>query len=163
MIGTWIYDFYTPYTLVLTVGIPISTMSYCYIRMFLALNESKKRFHSSKKDTSELSSAGHKLRLAQINIFQTCLLMTVLFLLSWLTAKSAQFLYAVGIYKTLGGNHFALGNLAVVINSGVNPFVYVLRYDDFKQQLKKLFKSSRRYNDDSIVMSKSGSYTDKLR
>lgn len=141
MLGTWLTEFYTPYTFVLAVAIPLTTMSYCYVKMFLALSESKMRFHSSTKGSS--SSSEHKIRLAQSNIFQTCLIMTVLFLVSWLSAKSAQLLYSIGIYESLSGNHYTLGNLAIVANSCVNPYIYVLRYEDFQHQLRELVKQTR--------------------
>lgn len=144
MIGTWLWDFYTPYTLVLAVAIPLSTMIYCYIKMFVVLNESKKRFHSSAIDDGNVSSSDRKIRHAQINIFQTCLIMVILFLVSWMSSKSALFLYSIGFYKTLSGNHYTLGNLAVTANSCVNPYVYALRYDDFKYQLMYIFKARRK-------------------
>ena len=134
---TVLWDFYAPYLFILSMVFPLTTMLVCYIRMIRALNESKKMFQSSEQ-LNDKSSSVHKLRLAQSNLFEACLIMVVIFLVAWLASKFALFLYIVGYYPTLDNDHYKLGNLAVVINSCVNPYVYALRYNDFKKQIKVL-------------------------
>lgn len=144
MFGTFLWDAYAPYTFVLSMAIPLTTMCYCYVKMFKVLNDSKKTFHSATKGESNSSSSVDKLRVAQINIFQTCVIMVVFFLVSWLSSKSALFLFSIGYYKSLAGNHYTLGNFAILANSCVNPFIYALRYDEFKQQALVLMKVKTR-------------------
>ena len=140
--GTFLVDFYSPYTFVLAMAVPLTTMMFCYARMLRALNESRKMFGGGSQSESGKESSGsssvHKLRMAQMNIFQTCFIMIVFFLVAWVTQKSAVFLFVIHYYKGLNNQHYALGNLGILFNSCVNPYIYAVRYDDFKNQIRVL-------------------------
>ena len=130
--GTFFWDGLTAYLVATAVGIPISVMVVCYTRMIYALYKSSRSLGTSNSANSD------KLRLAQQNIFQTCLIMIVVFLVCWITFEVAGVMYILKIYKNLTGTHFTIGTLLTILNSGINPYIYVFRYEDFKIQLRKL-------------------------
>ena len=130
---TTFWDWMIPYVCFLAIGIPLVVMTVCYSRMFYSLYKSSRSL-GSKADSGNV----HKLNQAQLNIFQTCLIMIIIFLACWLTFESAMTMYIFKFYKDLAGIHYSIGNLLTLVNSGINPYIYVFRYDDFKKQLKTL-------------------------
>ena len=133
------WDWMSPYICFIAIGIPLSVMSICYIRMFYALYKS-----SRSLGVNSANGKTDKLRLAQMNIFQTCLIMILIFLVCWMTLESALVLFIFEYYNTLSGTHYSVGTLLTIVNSGINPYIYVFRYDDFKKQLRKLFNVKQR-------------------
>ena len=129
------WEWMSLYFTIIGVGIPLSIMVVCYARMFYALYKSSRTIGRK----SEVRSID-KLRLAQVNLIQICFIMIVLFLICWATGLSAFLLFTLNYYKTLSNTHYSVGMLMVILNSGLNPYIYVFRYDDFKNQLKKLCK-----------------------
>ena len=135
MFSTPLWNIYPSYELTLAIVIPLIITTICYSRMFYALHQSTKM---SKCDSGILQSSGaniHKLRLAQINIFKTCFSMLVVFLVCWTTMESAVVLFICNIYTSLSNLHYTIGRLAVILNSCLNPYIYAIRYDDFRQQV----------------------------
>ena len=148
--GTFLMDGLTPYFVVIAIGIPISVMVVCYTRMIYALYRSSRSLGTSNSANSD------KLRLAQQNIFQTCLIMIVVFLVCWITFEAGAVMYILKIYKDLKGTHCTIGTLLILLNSGVNPYIYVFRYEDFKMQLRKLMAKRK------ITEAKSEHYLSKI-
>ena len=101
--------------------------------MFLALRESQNSFKNGESEASV-----HKLRLAQMNIFKTCVIIVCLYLVAWLTLESSLLLYILGIYESLGDYHHSVGDVLVTLNSCVNPFIYAMSYEDFKKRIKTM-------------------------
>ena len=128
----WV-DVQSYYAIVVSFGIPFTIIVFCYSHMFIALNESQKKFNSGNIE----SSSTDKLRLAQMNIFKTCVIIVIVYLTAWITAQSSIVLYLIGYYNTLG-LHDQIGDTLITFNSCVNPFVYVIKYDDFKIRFKFL-------------------------
>ena len=141
--GTTLWDVVAPYLVVIAIVIPCLIMVVCYTRMLLALKSSAKLLKTSNADfncNSQNITNVDNLRIAQANIFQTCLIMMVVFLSCWLTIESAVILFIFKTYLNLSNNHYAIGRLLAVFNSCVNPYIYAIRYTDFKVQLKKLLR-----------------------
>ena len=115
--------------------IPLVVSVACYTRMLLVLRQSERK---SKLLVDFQSQSIHKLRLAQLNVFKTCLMVLISFVICNMTLQSAVFLFIFGYYKTLSSNHFTFGYLLVLLNSCLNPFIYATLYTDDKQQVHKL-------------------------
>lgn len=133
---TFWFDVEGYYAIVLSFGIPSTIMITCYTRMFLLLNNSRQMFNS-KESFSETSE--HKLRLAQMNIFKTCVIIVIVYIASFSTGQSAKLLFLLGYYKQIG-THGHMGNVFMTFNSFINPVVYAMQYHDFKVRLKLLLK-----------------------
>ena len=103
----------------------------------------------SSSQQSAVEKSTNASRLAQINIFETCLIVTVLFLACWTTTETALFMYIIDVYEDLSSNHYTTGRLLILLNSCLNPYVYTLRYREFKKQLRVLIgleKNSNKLN-----------------
>ena len=126
--------YYSPHLFTISLMIPLTVMVFCYTRMFIALRSSMKMSTSAASDSKTV----HKSRLAQVNIFETCLIMTIIFVICWTTAQSALLLNILKVYTDSQNYHFSIGRLMVLFNSCLNPYIYAIRYRDFKQQLRAL-------------------------
>ena len=133
--GTWFFNFYPIYMFIFSTAIPLVVSVACYTRMLLVLRQSERQ---SKLMVDFQSQSIHKLRLAQLNVFKTCLVVLISFIICNMTLQSAVFLFIFGYYKTLSSNHFTFGYLLVLLNSCLNPFIYATLYTDAKQQVHKL-------------------------
>ena len=127
--GTVYFDLIPPYSLLIAIGIPVTVMLTCYARMIYPLYKS-----SNKIQSTALSNS----RAAQMNLFQTCFIMLIIFLGCWLTMESAIVMYIIGEYPNLSNDHYNIGHYMVVFNYAVNPYilVYLIRYKVFTDQLK---------------------------
>ena len=133
LLRTFWVDVQSYYAIVVSFGIPITVILFCYVHMFAALIESLKKFHSGNSQ----SSSTDKLRLAHMNIFKTCVIIVIVYLAAWITIESSIFLYLIGYYEILG-LHNQIGAISVTFNSCVNPFIYAMKYEDFKIRFKSL-------------------------
>ena len=137
MLNNFLWTFYSPYEVTIAFVFPLSISIFCYGRMFYCLRQSARSTADSK------SSNVDKLRLAQMNIFKTCLLVIGIFIVCWTVLKLSVFLYMSGVYPSLDTTLYAIGIAMVTLNSAVNPYIYVFRYDDFKNELKLMMKLSK--------------------
>ena len=138
MWGTIYMDLVIPYLLTIAICIPVAVMVVCYLRMIRALYRSSKSFKSTPGQTNS-----KKLHAAQMNLFQTCLIMLIVFLACWLTSQSAVLMYILDRYPGLSNDHYSIGHLMVLINSEINPYIWAIRYDEFQKQLIHLFGLGR--------------------
>ena len=90
------------------------------------------------KSTNMESTQSDKMRSAQRNMLETCLIITIVFVLCWLTNAIGLLLTIFHYYDNLNNKCYTNGRLLILLNSGINPYVYVVRYEDFKKQLKTL-------------------------
>ena len=150
MWGTVFMDLVLPYLFIISTCMPVGVMVVCYLRMIRALYRSSKTFKSTPGQANSI-----KLHAAQINLFQTCLLMLIVFLTCWLTSQSAVLLYILDKYSSLSNDHYSIGRLMVLINSVINPYIWAIRYDEFQNQLIHLFrlgKTVTKVNESTINM-----------
>ena len=124
------------YAFVVDCGIPTVIMTYAYIRMGLTLRSS--RSQTANKESKITSN--DKLKKAEVNLFQTCLMLMVLFVLCWSNNCFAVSLYMIGVLPNLGGTYYHISVMLIVFNSCLNPYVYTLRYKQFQQQIRKLVR-----------------------
>ena len=75
------------------------------------------------------------LAKAQVNIFYTCLILLILYFTCWFWNNATMILYLAGIIP-YSNTLYDISVAVIVFNSGVNPFIYTLRYDEFQQHLK---------------------------
>ena len=135
LIGSFLWDMYSPYEFTLAFALPLAISLFCYGRMFYCLQQSTTKTASKDSKCTNID----KLRLAQLNIFKTCLTVTVVFVLCWCTTEIAVVMFMVGYYTELSNNHYVFGTILIILNSGLNPYIYAVRYEDFKKELKKMF------------------------
>ena len=133
-------DLIPVYIFVVGVAIPSVIMTYAYIRMGLALRKSRM---STSNSENKIAGESNKIRQAEVNIYQTCLSLMLIFVLCWSNNCISIGLFILGVLPNLGGTYYQTSVLLIVFNSCLNPYVYVFRYREFKKQLKTLFCSCR--------------------
>ena len=133
LVTTYWVDWYSPYEIIFGIIVPTFISVICYWMMFRVLN---KAVHLSEGQSQ--SNNIHKIRLVQMNIFKTCLVVVIVFVICWSIPETAMFFFSIGIYTNLNNYHFYIGRLAVILNSTLNPYIYAIRYDDFKDQINVL-------------------------
>ena len=130
LLGTIFMDIMPIYLITLSIGIPLPTMIICYARMLNVLRKA-----SQSKGTTSVTTNTKAMRSAQINLFQTCIIMLIFFLAAWITDQSALLLIIYGKYRNVENTHFSSGRLMMLIASASNPYIWAFRYDDFQQQM----------------------------
>ena len=120
-----VHNMFAIYHMVINTFFPTVVMFIAYSRMGYILYRSE--FASKDK------------KQAQVNMFETCVLMMIMFTLSSLNTCISMMLFAVGYYPTLGSDYYNVSLMLLVLNHGVNPLIYSLRYKEFQAQFKHLF------------------------
>ena len=125
--------------ILINVLIPITIIIICNTRMLIALNESqemlKKSVGVAKDDKS--SKVLHNQRMAQINLFKTCFIVSLIFVICWGIDGAALFVITLDYTAPI---HFKrAGFVFIIFNCCLNPYVYAIQYRDFQEQARKLF------------------------
>ena len=135
-------EYYGIHCFFFTLVLPLFVMIVCYTRMIIALRESMNvsKTKGVQSDNEKSAPSAHAGRMAQVNTFQTCLIMTALFLLCWVTNESGLLMYIMWFYPSLSNTHYSVGRILINLGCCLNPYVYALRYKDFQKQTRVLFK-----------------------
>ena len=144
------------YFFVLDCFIPAVIMVGAYLKMGLTLRESL---------SSSITAPG-KLRVkkAELNIYQTCLMLMIVFVTCWTNNCIAVSLYMSGYFSTMETNYHHISIILITLNSCLNPYVYVVRYKDFQKQTKALFYPRIIREQESINISRfKGKMSDKTK
>ena len=131
-------DILAPQMLIVNLLIPVTIMLVCNVRMFVALNDSRRMLKKSVGITTNDKSNTilHKQRMAQMNLFQTCFIVTSLFIVCWTLNGVALFGLALDIAASVPLKR--IGFILITGNSCLNPYVYAIQYKDFQMQAKRL-------------------------
>ena len=126
----------TPYYTSVSCVVPAMIMFYAYTAIFISIKKSRK-FHGFQGKPNEKGSTASddNLRKAQVNLLQTCVILMLMFVLCWLWLAIMFMLYTIGYFKTLYTDYYHAANTLLVLNSCLNPYVYSIRYEEFRQQL----------------------------
>ena len=110
------------YGMLMFAFIPSIILIYLYTRMALAINFN---FSSKANETANKRSSRN-----QMNIFSTCLLMVVVFLISWTYYMGAVIQASVkkGSMASLLSDVFFLSEVLLEVNSCINPIIYAARF-----------------------------------
>ena len=109
------------YLCILSIGILLPTMIICYARMLNVLSKAAR-----PTDTTSVTTNSKAVPSAQINLFQTCIIMLIFFLAAWITDQSAVLLLFLGTYKSVKTTHLHSGRLMLLIASVANPYIWAL-------------------------------------
>ena len=151
MLNTPLFYYYPAQCFVLSMAIPLLVMLFCYIRIFITLRSSEKisRLPSSKL-TIQIQRKESRTQRAQRNILETCIIITLVYIICWFTNELGLILFVVGYYSDLSNKYYTIGHFLVLLNSCLNPYIYVVRYNDFQKQLRFLLYKNNE-NESSAV------------
>ena len=120
-----LFDMIPPFYIVVEILIPSMVMGAAYVQMGLAL---KKSGFNSKVNSQ-----------AQKNLFYTCLILVLVFVLTGINHMISLLLVMTNYYPHNMNIQFQLSSTLVFLNSTVNPFVYCVRYKEFQSRVKAMF------------------------
>lgn len=83
--------------------------------------------------------------IAKRRVLQLLFLVTLVFIVSWVPSQTFYLLSSIGFVPDTTKNRFIQHALNVLAccNSSANPFIYALRYPDFRKAMKELCNSGR--------------------
>ena len=98
-----------------------------------------RRSRLSSLTESQSDKTSKKLKDAEMNLYHTCLLLVLIFVLCWTNNVIVVMLYMLGVLENLSGTYYHVTVALVIFNSCLNPFVYAFRYKEFQNRLKEVF------------------------
>ena len=113
--------------------IPFIILIYCYGRIVWILS----RRIDSNLQTSDMQT--EKFLLARKNTIKTFLLVGLCFIICWSNNQVYYLMYNLGYNADWNGIYFQFTVLMVFLNCTVNPFIYLIKYQDYQSALKELF------------------------
>ena len=117
-------------------------MIYCYGRIVWILT----RKIASNLDTNERSTTENQSVLskrflsARNNTIKTFLLVGICFFICWVNDEVYYFMFNLGYEADWNSTYFKFCLIMVFLNCTVNPFVYLIKYQDYQKALKHFFK-----------------------
>lgn len=129
------------YFFVVDCLIPAVIMLCAYVRMGMALRKSSE-LSNAKPDGHNKAPA--KARQAEVNIYQTCFMLMIVFVLCWLNNCIGVTLFVIGYFSHMNTSYHNISTALIVFNSCLNPYVYVVRYTEFQQQVKYILSAVRK-------------------
>ena len=128
------------YTYFAVVGFlfPGITMIILYVRMANAViigYKMQKQLQNSKTKSNMYNKA-------QQNIFMTCFILVTLYLTCWLWMEIVLIIYISRDTDFPEIVYFS-SNVSILFNSAINPFIYTIRYKEYQNHVKLLFKRKK--------------------
>ena len=123
----------TPYFACVSSVIPASVMIYSYAVMWAALQKSQGITSTVQQQNKSTA------KRAQTNLLQTCTILMVFFVLSWVQQFVIFLLYTIGYYDNLNFTYYHVSMLCIISNLCLNPYIYSVRYNDFQTRLMNIF------------------------
>ena len=120
---------------------PLVIMIYAYGKMIRAI---RSKVHPNRPDGLGVHLETNKARENNMqrvsrNILKTLVLVTICFVVCWTGNQVIFLLYNLGVKIDFNGFFYNMTVYLAFLNCCTNPFVYVLQYQQFQQQMKRLF------------------------
>ena len=116
---------------------PVIILVYCYGRIAWILT---KRLGSKLESTSSTSDVEtvikSKFLKARNNTIKTVLLVGICFIICWVNDEVYYSMYNLGYDADWNGTYFKFCVAMVYLNCTVNPFVYLISYQDYQKALR---------------------------
>ncbi|XP_077993953.1 galanin receptor 2b-like [Glandiceps talaboti] len=80
---------------------------------------------------------------ARKNVTKTMLIVSVTFVICWSPVSISFFVYNLGGYLDFAGSWYYFMVLLVFCNMCVNPFIYAIKYKQFREGIQKIFKCKK--------------------
>ncbi|CAD5111035.1 unnamed protein product [Dimorphilus gyrociliatus] len=127
------------FTLVLQFFFPLIVLSFSYISIW-NIFRTKVSANGNRNGTTIQTKAEKNERVRK-NTIKTFMIVAVAFVLCWSWNEVYFFIFNLGYPLSLDSSFYHFTVLMVFLNCCINPVVYMVRYEEFKLSLKRLFKS----------------------
>ena len=132
--------------------LPLLILMICYGRIVWILT---RRIDSNFNKTGNQNDT---FQLARTNTLKTFLIISLAFVICWSNNQIYYFTYNLGYEVDWTGTYYKFTVLMAFLNCTINPFIYLIKYQDFQKALKTLFccdvQNTR--NDSETQLSNSG-------
>ena len=94
-----------------------------------------------------------KFQLARRNTIKTVLIVGLCFIICWSQYEITYFMYNCGYDINYNSTYIQFTVLMVFLNCTINPFIYLIKYKDYQEALRKCFYCSKEKEDDNNLNS----------
>ena len=136
--------------------LPLIMLAYLYGRMIWVIRR-QARVHPGATGSGGGDS---RMNRAQRNLMKTVALVTAFFVVCWSCNQFFFLLAKSGYSVDWSGTFYHFSVIMVFLNCCVNPFVYILKYKDFQDVLKRSFCPKRQQVQD-VTATNAGSSTQR--
>ena len=133
------YTFYGIFVQFIQFILPLIILVYCYGRIIWVLH-SKVEFKSSESKSNQ----GNKFELARKNTIKTFVLVGLCLIICWSQNQIYFFMFNVGFDADWDSPYYDATVIMVFLNCTVNPFIYLIKYDDYKKALRNFVKCQKK-------------------
>ena len=136
-------------TICIQFFIPLIVLVFCYGRIVWMLttrintdllqNKSKISNIEQVSDTNVGNTSKDKFQVARKNTIITLLIVGLCFIICWSQNQIEYLMYNLGYSIDFNSSYHNFTVLMVFINCTVNPFIYLIKYRDYQEALKKFF------------------------
>ena len=139
--------------------IPVMVLIICYGQIIWVLTrrintdlmENKSKSTTDNCDTTinvstitkSVDPGKEKFQLARRNTIKTLLIVGLCFIICWSQNQILFFMYNCGYDIQFNSVYFDFTLLMVFINCTVNPFIYLIKYRDYQEALRKFLHSDK--------------------
>ena len=98
-----------------------------------------------------------KFQLARRNTIKTFLLISMCFIICWGSQEVYYLMFNLGFNADFNGTFFKFSVIMAFVNCTINPFIYLMKYQDYQKALKYCFNCQKMQHSgefDSASMSK---------
>ena len=110
--------------------IPLLILIYCYGRILWVLT---RRLNSKLSNTAGQSDV---FQMARKNTVKTFLIVAICFVICWSNNQIYYIMDHLGFHANWNGTYYKFTVLMVFLNCTVNPFIYLVNYQDYQKALK---------------------------
>ena len=110
--------------------LPLIILVYCYGRIVWVLH---RRINTNT--TESQSNLGDKFLLARTNTIKTFLLVGLCFIICWSQNQVYYLMFNLGFDANWNSVYYKYTILMVFLNCTVNPFIYLIKYEDYQKAL----------------------------
>ena len=122
---------------------PVIILVYCYGRIAWILTRRLDSNLESTGSTSEVENViKSKFLKARNNTIKTVLLVGICFIICWVNDEVYYLMYNLGYNADWNGTYFKFCVTMIYLNCTVNPFVYLMSYQDYQKALRKFCSKS---------------------
>ena len=128
---------------------PLIILIYCYGRIVWILT---RRIDSNLDNTGTQTD---KFQLARRNTIKLFLLISLCFIICWSSVQVYYLMFNLGYHADFNGTFFKFSVIMAFGNCTVNPFIYLIKYQDYQRALRSFFRCQKKQNVDGLNISKS--------
>ena len=115
--------------------------------MWILTRKIHSNLDNKQRNVSESESVlSRRFLAARNNTVKTFLLVGICFIICWVNDEVYYLMYNLGYDADWNGTYFKFCVIMVFLNCTVNPFVYLIKYQDYQVALKQFFTKEKQFS-----------------